>query len=71
MILSGADLHVGEILWQIRIRLAVRISHHDRRSPIGGCPVAELAILVVSPGVGVPVAVYSQGKIIGTVTLVF
>ena len=57
MLSSGADLHVGEVL-----RRACRLLHYDRCSPLSGCPVAELAIRVVSPGVGVSVAAYSQGK---------
>ena len=70
MIVSGADLHVGEILWQVRIRVAVRLPHPDRRSPVAACPVAELAILVAAPCVGVSVAAHSQGKTIGTAATV-
>ena len=67
---SGADLHVGEILWQVRIRAAVGRLHPDRRSPVAGArPVAELAILVVSPGVGVPVAAHSQGMTVSSADL--
>ena len=63
MIASGADLQVGEVRWQVRVRVAVRHPHHDRRILLGGRPsVAELAIGVVSPGVGVPVAAHRQGK---------
>ena len=57
---SGTDLHVGEIRWQVRIRLGIRLPDHDRHGPIGGRPVAELAIPVVSPGVGVSVAAQGQ-----------
>ena len=57
MPVSGADLHEGEIR-----RRAYRFAHPDRRSPSGDRPVAELAILVTSPGVSVPVAGHSQGK---------
>ena len=64
MILSGADLQVGEILRQVLVRLAVRHLHHDRRTLIDVRAVAKLAIVVVSPGVSVPVATYSQGKTI-------
>ena len=67
IIVSGADLHVGEILWQVRVRVAVRLVHHDRRSLPGVRPVAELPIAVVSPGVGVAVAAHSQGKSIDIV----
>ena len=68
MIVSGADLQVGEILGQVRIRVAVGRLHPDRRIPVGaGCPVAELAIAVPSPGVGVPVAAHRQGKTIAVV----
>ena len=59
---SGADLHVGEIRRQIRIRLAIRLPHHDWRSSVGFRPVAELAKVVVSPCVGVAVAAHGQGK---------
>ena len=59
---SGADLHVGEIRRHVRVRLAIRLLYHDWRSPGGGCLVAEPAILVVSPGVCVPVTAYRQGK---------
>ena len=62
MIGSGADLLVGEVLGQVRVRVAVGCLHPDRRMPFGGRPVAELAIAVVSPGVGVAVAAHSQGK---------
>ena len=61
---SGADLHVGEIRWQVRIRLGIRLPDHDRYSPSSGRPVAQLAIVVESPGVGVPVATHRQGKTI-------
>ena len=69
MKLSGADLHVGEILGQVRVRVAVGRLHPDRRSlgVVAGCLVAELAIRVVSPGVGVAVAAHSQGKTIAWV----
>ena len=60
---SGADLYVGEIRWQVWIRLAIRFLNHDRRiSGVFGRPVAKLAIRVVSPGVRVPVAAHSQGE---------
>ena len=62
---AGTDLHVGEIR-----RRACRLPDHDRRSPIGGRPVAKLARTVVSPGVGVPVAAHRQGKIISVADLV-
>ena len=62
MIFSGADLQVGEILGQVRVRVAVRRLHPDRRILVGSRPVAELAICVVSPGVGVAVAAHSQRK---------
>ena len=64
MLASGADLHVGEIRRQVRIRLAIRLLHHDRRRPgvFGGCPVSELTLLVASPGVGVAVAAHGQRK---------
>ena len=59
---SGTDLHVGEIR-----RCVCRFPHFDWRSPVGFRPVAELAIVVVSPCVGVPVAAHSQGKtVVGT-----
>ncbi|MDT7513496.1 hypothetical protein QRX46_08755, partial [Bifidobacterium sp. H1HS10N] len=38
-----------------------RLPHHDRRFLAAVCPVAELAIAVGSPCVGVPVAAYGQG----------
>ena len=62
---SGADLHIGEIRG-----CAFRLAHLDRCSPLSGCPVAELAMPVVSPCVGVPVAAHSQGKTIGSPTVV-
>ena len=62
MILSGAHLHVGEICGCV-----CKLTHFDRRIPLTGRPVAELAILVVSPGVGVPVAARSQGKTIDVI----
>ena len=65
---SGTDLHVGEIRWQVRIRLGIRLPDHDRRGPIGGRPVAELAIPVVSPCVGVSVAAHRQGESIVAVS---
>ena len=68
---SGADLQVGEILGQVRIRLAIRLLDYDRCSPLSGRPVAELASAVVSPGVGVAVAAHGQGKTIGNATVVF
>ena len=43
ILVSGADLHVGEILWQVRIRRAIRHLHHDRLILVGFRPVAELA----------------------------
>ena len=60
MLESGADLYVGEILWQVRVRVAVGHLHPDRRKPVGGRPVAEPAIVVAPPGVGVPVAAHGQ-----------
>ena len=71
MVGSGADLHIGEILWQVRIRVAVRRLHSDRRSLAGSRPVAELAVAVVSPCVGVPVTADGQGKIIGSIAVAF
>ena len=65
---SGTDLHVGEICWQVRIRLGIRLPDHDRRGPIGSRPVAELAIPVVSPCVGVSVAAHRQGETIVAVS---
>ena len=67
MIVSGADLHVGEILGHVRIRVAVRLPHPKRRSPAGGCSVSELAILVASPCVSVSVAAHRQGKAVAGV----
>ena len=64
---SGADLQVGEVLGQVRVRVAVGRLHPDWRMPVGGCPVAELAIGVVSPCVGVPITAHSQGKTIAWV----
>ena len=61
---SGADLYVGEIRWQVRVRLAVRRLHPDRRILVGARPVAELAVVVVSPGVGVSVAAQGQRMIV-------
>ena len=61
MPVSGADLQVGEVRWQVRVRLPVGRLHPDRRMPLDGCPVAEPAIGVVSPGVNVPVAAQGQG----------
>ena len=58
ILISGADLHVGEIRWPVGIRLGIRLLHHDRCSLGFGCPIAELAICVVSPGVGVPVTAH-------------
>ena len=55
MILSGADLHVGEIR-----RRVCRLAHPARRNSWSGRPVAELAIRVVSPCVGVSVAAQGQ-----------
>ena len=46
MIASGADLHVGEVRWQIRVRVTIRLLYHDRCSPPGGRSVAELAITI-------------------------
>ena len=57
---SGTDLHVAEIRRQIRVCLAIRCPHHDRRRPSASRPVAKLAIIVVSPRVGVPVAAHGQ-----------
>ena len=62
MIGSCADLQVGEILRQIRIRAAVGLPHHDRRTLVVSRPVPELAVSVVPPGVGVPVTAHRQGK---------
>ena len=56
MSVSGADLYVGEICG-----LAFRLLYHGRRIPAEAGPVAELAISVLSPGVGVPVAAHGQG----------
>ena len=58
ILISGADLHVGEIRWPVGIRLGIRLLHHDRCSLGFGCSIAELAICVVSPGVGVPVTAH-------------
>ena len=60
MISSGADLQVGEVLRQVRVRVAVGCLHPDRRIPVRVRPVAELATAVVSPGVGVTVAAQGQ-----------
>ena len=60
---SGADLHVGEIRWQVRVRAAVGRLHPDRRIPLSSRPVAQLALVVVSPGVGVAVAAHRQRMI--------
>ena len=57
MRVSRADLHIGKICWH-----ACRLKYHDRRSLLSGLPVADLAIHVASPGVGVPVAAHGQGK---------
>ena len=65
MIGSGADLHVGEVRWKVRIRLMIRFLHFDRCISVAARPIAELSMIVVSPGVGVPVAAHSQGEIIG------
>ena len=70
MIFSGADLQVGEVLGQVRVRVAFGCLHPDRRIPAGARPVAELAIGVVPPGVGVPVAAHRQGKTVGSTTVV-
>ena len=59
---SCADLHIGEVG-----RHACRFPDYVRRNPLSGRPVAELAIGVVSPCVGVPVAAHGQGKNIGIV----
>ena len=58
VIASGTHLHVSEILGQVSIRLVIRDLRNDGRSPLTGCSVAELAILVVSPGVRVPVVTH-------------
>ena len=55
---SGADLHVGEVRGRV-----CRFPRLDRRSSLLVCPVAEIAIGVVSPAVGVAVAAQGQGLI--------
>ena len=61
MIGSGADLHVGEVR-----RHACRLLHYDWCISVAGISVAELAVVVESPGVGIAVAAHSQGEVIGT-----
>ena len=46
MIASGADLHIGEVRWQVRVPVTIRLLYHYRRRPVGGRSVAELAIVV-------------------------
>ena len=55
MVAAGIGLHVGEIH-----RCACRLWHRDGRVLLDGRAVAELAIPVLSPCVGVPVAAHSQ-----------